>query len=348
MIRVLVVDDSPLQRQLLVETLEQDSAIEVAGTAENGLKAVKMVASLRPDVVTMDIQMPEMDGYAATEEIMDQHPTPIVIVSGSKSRPDMDKTMNSLKAGALTVVNKPSSVQSSRFNAWVIHFLETVKSMAEVRVIRRRRRPQPIVADDLTPADQWNWETPPQVVAIVCSTGGPQALHRLISVLPSTFPLPILIVQHISAGFLSGFASWLGSSVSLPVKVAKDGESLLPGTVYLAPEDHHMGVTSSGRVRFSDGPPVEGFRPSGTSLFHSVAKAYGPAALALILTGMGRDGVGGLEAIYKAHGRVIAQDEKSSVVFGMPGAAIEAGFAHEVLPLNRIAAVLLQLGQPVQ
>lgn len=346
MIRVLVVDDSPLQRQLLVETLKQDSAIEVVGTAANGVEAVQLVASLRPDLVTMDIQMPEMDGYAATEEIMEHHPTPIVIVSGSKSRPDMDKTMNSLKAGALTIVHKPSSVQSSQFNVWVERFLETVKSMAEVRVIRRRRRPRPPVARELTQADRLNWETPPKVVAIVSSTGGPQALHRLISVLPTTFPLPILVVQHISSGFLTGFVSWLRNSVPLPVKVATDQESIEPGTVYLAPEDQHMGVTSSGRIQFSTEPPVEGFRPSGTTLFRSVAAAYGRSALALILTGMGRDGVDGLQDIRKAHGRVIAQDESSSVVFGMPRAAIEAGLANEVLSLNRIAAVLCQLSPP--
>jgi two-component system, chemotaxis family, protein-glutamate methylesterase/glutaminase len=341
MIRVLVVDDSPLQRQLLVETLKQDVQIEVVGTAADGYEAVAMVEALRPDLITMDIQMPKMDGYRATEEIMIHNPTPIVIVSGSESRPDMDKTMNSLKAGALTVITKPSSVQSSQFDAWAKLLLETVKSMAEVQVIRKRKRALP----EPPPPIKSSFATKPKAVAIVSSTGGPQALHRLLSGLES-FPLPIFIVQHISASFLGGFAGWLDAAVSLPVRIATHLETVRPGTIYLAPENRHMGVTLSGTIQCWDTPPVDGFKPSGTVLFHSMAEAYGSETLAIILTGMGRDGVDGLGAIRKAKGAIVAQDEKSSVVFGMPKAAIDAGLADEVLSLDQIAGLLERLAVP--
>ncbi len=347
MIRVLVVDDSPLQRELLAETLREDPDIEVVGTAVDGLEAVQLVEKLRPDLVTMDVQMPRMDGYAATEEIMVNHPTPIVIVSGSHSRPDVEKTMNSLKAGALTVITKPSSVQSTQFDAWAVNFIDIVKSMSEVQVIRKRRRAvtpsEPDLQTDAVPCDSLPLPFRPKVIAIAASTGGPQTLHQLLSPLPHSFPIPILIVQHISMGFLSGFAGWLDQAVSLEVRIAQAEEKIAPGKIYLAQEGWHMGLTPDGRIQKTEEPPVEGFRPAGTILFHSVAQSFGAEVLAFILTGMGRDGAEGLKSIRNAGGHVIAQNEASSVVFGMPKAAIEAGNVDQVLSLAEIAAVLSQL-----
>jgi two-component system chemotaxis response regulator CheB len=338
MLRVLIAEDSLTTRALLLEILSSDPEIRVVGQAKNGAEAVAMTQSLRPDLVTMDIHMPEMDGLEATKEIMITAPTPIVIITGSSGAAGVEGSLHALRAGALDVLRKPPGPGEAAFEESARRLLATVKAMSHVKVVRHwragsRRAPEHYPVPGRTRT----------VVAIAASTGGPVALQRLFHDLPGDFAAPILVVQHISSGFIAGLAAWLNTVCGLHVKVAEAGEALEPHTVYLAPDDRHLGVTRLARVALSDAPPIGGFRPSGTFLFASVARAFGPAAIGVILTGMGEDGVAGLRELQQAGGRVLAQDETSSVVFGMPGAAIAAGLAHQVVPLDEAAIRLMEM-----
>jgi two-component system chemotaxis response regulator CheB len=341
MIRVLVAEDSPTARALLVDILRSDPEIEVVGEARDGGEAVELTQALRPDVVTMDIRMPRVDGFAATKEIMITAPTRIIIVTASVLAQEVETSLHALRAGALTVLPKPRGPQDPRFEEGARQLLATVKSMAQVKVVRHWR---PVGAAPAPPEREPPRRQPVRgrVVALATSTGGPAALHRLLSDLPADFPAPLLVVQHITPGFVAGLADWLNKASGLRVRVAEDGEALAARTAYFAPDDRHLGVTDQGRVALSRAPPVGGFRPSGNFLFESAARAYGPAAVGVILTGMGDDGVEGLRALHRAGGRALAQDEQSSIVFGMPGAAFAAGVVEEVLPLENIARRLVE------
>jgi two-component system chemotaxis response regulator CheB len=335
----VIAEDSPTVRQLLIEVLRSDPAITVIGEATNGLEAVELAARLKPDLIAMDIHMPQMDGLEATREIMTRTPTPIVLVTSSASRADNWLSFDALRAGALAVVSKPDNPESARFTGRSEQLLRTLKAMADVKVVRRwAERPAAVRGQWTPPATRIT----PRIVAMAASTGGPAALHRILSALPANFGVPVLIVQHIATGFVDALADWLGGASRLKVRVAHNGEALTPGTVYIAPDDHHLGV-SAGLTALSDAPPIGGHRPSATHLFDSVAKSFGAASIALILTGMGKDGVAGLGAVREAGGQVIAQDEKSSVVFGMPGEAAAAGVTSEVLSLDDIATRLMTL-----
>ncbi|MBI2805974.1 MAG: chemotaxis-specific protein-glutamate methyltransferase CheB [Planctomycetes bacterium] len=340
MIRVLIADDSATARSLLAAIFATDSELQVIGQATNGAEAVELTRRLRPDIVTMDLRMPCMDGLEATKEIMIEIPTPIVIVTASRSIQDVEMSMNSLRAGALAIMAKPTGPAGPGFDEQARHLITQVKAMAQVKVVRHWRRTGS-AARSRTPAS--HHATRARVIAIASSTGGPAALERIVTGLPPDFAVPILVVQHISAGFVKGLADLLNKSGPLHVKVAEAGEKLTKRTIYLAPDDRHLGVSTRGQIALVETPPIGGFRPSATFLFESVAQVYGAAAGAVILTGMGEDGVAGLFAVRKAGGRIFAQDEKSSVVFGMPGAAIAAGLADEVLPIDEIAASLVEL-----
>ncbi|MBC7818408.1 MAG: chemotaxis-specific protein-glutamate methyltransferase CheB, partial [Planctomycetaceae bacterium] len=307
---------------------------------------------LRPDLVTMDVHMPRMDGYEATKEIMIHSPTPIVIVTASLSARDVAATMRALEAGALTVLEKPVGSASPRFDAQARQLIATVKAMADVKVVRHHRSrlsgvDWPPSADRISgrsaEGGQPTKRGRARIIAIAASTGGPAALQSILSQLPAKLPVPIVVVQHISPGFIAGLAAWLGTVCKLDVRVARDGESLVPGTVYLAPEDRHLGVRRRTNLALSDEPPIGGFRPAGTFLFESVAKSFGSDMAAVILTGMGEDGVQGLRSVRAAGGTVIAQDEATSVVFGMPGVAITNGLVDDVLPMEMIARRLQEL-----
>lgn len=342
-IRVLVAEDSTTVRELLVAMFNGENNIEVVGEAKNGIEAVQLTKRLKPDVITMDIQMPVMDGFAATKEIMIEQPTPIVIVSGHMDVREITVSMQALSAGALAVLPKPRGPGDADFQTKSRELIETIKAMSQVKVVRhwRERAVRAARVPSLPPPRHG---VRCRAVAIGISTGGPGALHQILAVLPRDFPAPILVVQHITRGFVGGLAQWLNTVTSLKVKVAEDGEHLAPGTIYLAPDDRHLGVAKHDRVALSDAPHIKGFRPAVTHMFASVARAFGPAVVAVIMTGMGDDGVAGLEDVRVAGGRIVAQDEASSVVFGMPGAAIEAGFVDVVLPL---AAIVQQLANQV-
>ncbi|NTX02729.1 chemotaxis-specific protein-glutamate methyltransferase CheB [Myxococcus sp. CA040A] len=338
-LRIVVAEDSPTARRLLVEILRADPGLSVVGEAKDGVEAMELTQRLRPNLVTMDIQMPRMDGLEATRRIMTEVPTPVVVVSTLVER-DIQTSMAALRAGALAVLQKPLGPESPDFDADSRRLRDTLKAMAEVKVVRRwPDRGTAQTAPVPRPAPRAK-SLRASVVALAASTGGPAALFRLLSELPADFPAPLLVVQHIAIGFGQGLASWLATAGPLPVRVAEEGELLLPGHVYLAPDDRHLGV-QDGRAQVSKAAPVNGFRPSATWLFRSVARAHGPEALAVILTGMGQDGLEGTRELREAGGRVLAQDEESSVVFGMPGVVVSAGLADEVVSLAALPSRLL-------
>ncbi len=335
MIRALIAEDSQTTRELLVAILGADPELQVVGEAKDGIEAVEMTRRLRPDVVTMDIRMPRMDGFEATRQIMAQIPTPIVVVSASVDAREVQVSMDALRLGALTVLAKPPGPESPRFDEHARRFADTIKAMSQVKVVRRWAHTEPPAPARPQALRQGGRV---QVVAIGASTGGPAALARILSDIPGDLAVPVLVVQHIARGFTQGLASWLNASSALRVKVGEQGEALAPRTVYLAPDGRHMGVSADrALIRITDAAPVGGFRPSATLLFQSVAQAFGASTLALILTGMGEDGVAGLTSVRQAGGKIVAQDEASSVVFGMPGAAVAAGLADLTLPLQVIA-----------
>jgi two-component system chemotaxis response regulator CheB len=335
-IRVLIVEDSAVVRELLEFILGSDPAIQVVGTADDGAKALRAVQELRPDVVTMDIQMAKMDGYEATRRIMEKQPTPIVVVSASVDAKQVATTFRALEAGALAAVEKPMGLEHPRYAEAARNLIQTVKLMSEVKVVGRRRPPGVATDPAITPADV-------DIVVIGASTGGPPALQTILSELPGNFPAPVLIVLHMCPGFVQGFAVSLERSSDLSVHVATQGELLLPGHVYLAPDNLQMGVLRGGLVALSTSPPENGLRPAASYLFRSVAEVYGRKAVGILLTGMGKDGAEELK-LMKAEGALtIAQDKASSVVHGMPGEAIKLNAAAYVLPPAAIAALLKRI-----
>lgn len=341
MIRVLVADDSPTARSLLAALLSADPGVEVVGQAENGLEAVRMARRLKPDVVTMDIQMPVLDGFQATQRIMSETPTPIVIVSGLDVQ-DIAVSLEALRVGALALYPKPGG-KGPGFELESRQFLATVKAMASVRLVRWQGA-LPAVGETAFPGiEKARPHTSPDAVGILASTGGPAALYRILSELPADLPFPILLIQHLAIGFSAGLARWLGSVSKLRVGLAEDGEKLLPGRVYLPPDNRHLTVSDRQTIGLSDAPPLAGFRPSGNLLFGTLARAFGPASLALILTGMEGDGIEGLRKVHKAGGSIIVQDEATSDVFGLPAAVLREGLADSTLPLPSIAHHLTML-----
>jgi two-component system, chemotaxis family, protein-glutamate methylesterase/glutaminase len=341
-IRVLVAEDSATARALIVQILAADPEIEVVGEAVDGIQAVELTQRLHPDLVTMDIHMPRLDGLAATKEIMITAPTPIIIITGSTRAGEVRDSLDILRIGALDVRLKPSGPAAPDFEEAARGLVAIVKAMAQVKVVRHWRTSVPAPRVAVAPRPARTHEERGRVLAIATSTGGPAALQCLLSGLPGKFPLPILVVQHITAGFTEGLASWLASVCPFPVSVVRKRTPLAPGTVYLAPDDRHLGTADRTHVMLAADPPVGGFRPSATVLFESVARDFGASTLAVILTGMGEDGIVGLRAVAAAGGRIIAQDESTSIVFGMPGAAVAAGLARIVLPLDAIAPYLLK------
>jgi two-component system chemotaxis response regulator CheB len=348
MISVLVVEDSPVIREFLVHVLSK-AGIHVMGTATNGVEALALVKRRRPDVITMDIHMPIMDGIEATRRIMETHPVPIVIVSGNWDPKEVETTFRALEAGALTLVQRPRSLEHPDGRGTAEELIRVVKLMSEVPVVRRWSR-----KSGRTPAPGARSAVPAMsprlcsgeglaAVAIGASTGGPPVLQTILSALPGDFPAPLLIVQHIAPGFLEGMLGWLGDKSALKLCIATQGESALPGRAYFAPDDCHMGLGADGRILLDRAAREHGARPSVSYLFRSVALACANRALAVLLTGMGRDGAVEMKLLKDKGALTIAQDRESAAVFGMPSAAIEMGGAVQVLSAEQIPTALAQI-----
>jgi two-component system chemotaxis response regulator CheB len=344
---VLVVDDSPLCRQLIIDALGKDPTLEVIGTASNGQEAIDKARELRPQVITMDVDMPGMDGLTATEKIMGEIPTPILVLTADPRNQAPELTHRALEVGALALQVKPALDAGPE--AW--NLAREVKLLSSVRVIRHLRgvRKPPTASSSaalpVVPDAVGFAASAIGVVAIASSTGGPQVVHRLLSDLPADFPAPILIVQHINAAFAESLAGWLSASSKLRIKVAQDGDTLTPGTVLIAPPDKHLIVPQRGKVAVIAGEPRDGHVPSASMLLESAAKSYGRRTVGLILTGMGADGADGMLAIKNAGGRTVAQSQESCVVFGMPGAAIARNAVEHIAHGDELASVLLRLAR---
>lgn len=352
-VRVMIVEDSLVVRHLLAHIIGRDPRLELVAAVESGEAALAAMATVRPDVVSMDIRLPGIDGLETTRRIMAEEPTPIVVIADSVEDSSLRISMNALRAGALSVVEKPVATTNAGYDLVAAEICTQLRIMAAVPVIRRRsiggewaRRdsPVPSAGSYVQTGDAER----PTVLAIAASTGGPPALARVIGALPETFPLPILVVQHMGAAFMDGFASWLNGVVPLPVEVARDGIRAEPGHVYVAPGDRHLELGPGMTLRISDAAPVAGQRPAATILFRSLARQAGAGGIGLLLTGMGEDGAVGLLDMHRAGAATIAEDESTAVVFGMPAAAIRLGAARSILPLDRVAAHLARLAQPGQ
>ena len=345
-IRVLVADDSMTVRKRLVQALSTDAGIQVIAEAADGRTATELCRRIRPDVVTMDVMMPVMDGVTATEYIMANCPTPILMVSASSNRGQVLQTFDALAAGAVDVLDKPAA--DTPDGVWERELVGAVM-VSRIKAIRRpsvnrRSRVVGAAAGVVAPVVLPLLESDEAViVAIGASIGGPSAIAKILSQIPAGFPLPILLVIHIAPEFAQSLVEWIASrSKKLPVRVAVDGEPIpRPGLaeILMAPPDRHL-VVGGGRLRVTDTPPRHLCRPSIDELFESVARECGSQAIACLLTGMGKDGAAGLLAVRQNGGHTIAQDEASSTVFGMPREAIALDAAQIVAPLADVAGTL--------
>jgi two-component system chemotaxis response regulator CheB len=345
MTKVLIADGSATDRAALIRLLRADPGIELVGEAAHSVEALEMVRRIRPHIIVMGVYLPASGGFKATKEVMIEAPTPIVIVCDEHDARQVEMSILALRAGALAIASMPASVLPEVLESAGERLIATVKAMSQVKVVRRWREGSREGSRLSAPAPQSavGVDARTSIVAVAASTGGPAALQQILSGLPADFSPPILVVQHIGSGFVDGLVDWLNAVCSLHVKRATHGELLSPHTVYVAPDDNHLGVSGRLRIALSQDGQIDGFRPSATFLFESVARAFGASAVHVILTGMGQDGVCGLQVARQFQGTILAQDQASSVVFGMPGAAIDAGLADCVLPLPSIADQLISL-----
>lgn len=342
LIRVLIADDSPVCRYYLRHILETDGDIMVVGIAVNGEEAVRFAERLKPGLIVMDINMPKMNGYDATRRIMETNPVPIIIVSASYDTTDVKMTFHAMEAGAIAFVNKPSGEGHPDHDESLKDFVNTVKLMSEVKVVKRW--PKTSISEAVRrPIPEFRYKRIPKkikLVAIGASTGGPPVLQTILSGLQGGFPVPVLIVQHIAKGFLKGMVEWLQHTTILPILIATDGEHILPGHIYFAPEDFNMGVDSAGKVAINRTELENGVRPSVSYLFHSAVNVFGGDLVGILLTGMGRDGAEELRFMKDRGGITIVQNKESSVVYGMPWEAVKLNAATYELSPEMIAQAL--------
>lgn len=344
-IRVLLVDDSPMALTILQRMLSASPEIEVVGTARHGREALALIPRLQPAVICTDLHMPVMDGLELTREVMLQYPRPILVVSVSVQKDSTQNIFRLLEAGAIDVCPKPRSGLASDYEPVRQELIGKIKILSGVVVFRKHRKASPAPASPNNVPPPFIEPAAVRIVAIGASTGGPQALQTILTALPPDFPVPILCVQHISDGFLQGLVDWLAAQCRLKVQIAQPGEPPLPGTMYFPPERTHLEIADNGRLVCSLAPPLAGHRPAVTVTLRSIARYYGSAAVGVLLTGMGRDGAEGMQAIAQVAGITIAQDEASCAVFGMPKQAIALGAVRYILPVHDIARTLNQLLQ---
>lgn len=338
-IRVLVVEDSLLMCKILTTILNADPQILVTAIARNGKDAVDLAPYVKPDIITMDMEMPVMDGLEATKQIMAYHPTPILILSSSAFKIGIQKVFRAISHGALDVMDKGElDPRGDRKSGDAL--IAKIKNLTSAKMVDRRlmRLRNEWLVTDLKKHSGIHSN---KIVAIVASTGGPQALFKILRQLPEDFPCGIVIVQHITSGFLSGMVDWLDKECRIRVKIGEDSEEIRPGVAYIAPDNFQMRVKEGGRISLADEPANQGHKPSGDVLLESVGRTYGRGSIGIILTGMGRDGAIGMKTIKQSQGKTIAQNEKSCVIFGMPHAALEMDAVDHVLPLERISEEII-------
>lgn len=343
-LNVLVVDDSPSVRQLLEHIINSAPDMHTVGLAKDGLEAVQMTHELHPDVILMDLIMPRMNGLEATSEIMHAAPTPIVLITASLELHETGIAFRAMSLGALAVQRKPVGPTHADHAAQAEQLVNKVRLMAGVQVIRhRKRRASKLPAMPST--SEKSVSAPPEIIAIVASTGGPAALVAIIQKLPPDFAIPIVIVQHISLDFVDSLRSWLARITALTVAIAQPGERPQPGSIYLAPGGTHLRLTPNHRFEMNENPANVYHIPSGDVLLESVGQSFGKRSVGIVLTGIGDDGARGLRVMSDAGAFTIAQDETTSVVYGMPKAALALGGVSQVLPLPDIAPALVRLSQ---
>ena len=337
-LRVVIVNDSRTMRASIKAALAGAPDLVVVAEAADGVEAVEVVARMRPAVVLMDVVMPNSDGFAATREIMAHVPTPIVMISAVVDPRDSAVVFETLEAGALCIAEAPPAPSDPGYRFRCGALAQLVRSMAAIDVTRSRpgstgapRPVQPRAAPRSSPIS---------AIGIAASTGGPGALVSILAALPLGVMPPILIVQHIAVGFATSFASWLTERTRHPVEVARSGSLLERGRAYVAPDDYHLGITADHRVELSGDPPINRLRPAGDYLLRALARVLGHRALGVVLTGMADDGADGALALRRAGGTIAAQDEASSVIYGMPKAALDKGGVNDVVALGEIAAWL--------
>lgn len=345
-IRVLIVEDSETVRLLLGSIIGSDPRMEVVASVGSAEQALELMPRERPDLITMDIRLPGMNGFEATLAIMSRQPTPVVVISASVNAEDLNITMNALKAGALCVIEKPRGHLSADYATVSRNLCEQLVSMSQVRVIRQR------IPDSVKLPRSERTETLHRIeidrrskfgiIGMAASTGGPAALLTLFNGLPANFGAPILLVQHMVPTFLEGFVDWLGRSVPQRVEMASPGVVPAAGRIYVAPANQHLAL-GPRRLRLTDGPPIQNQRPSATVMFESLALHHGDRAVGVLLTGMGEDGALGMARLKRAGGHTLAEDATTAVVFGMPAAALALDGVSEMLPLSRIAKRLRTL-----
>ncbi len=348
-IRVLVVEDSPIALAIIKKILSSSPDIEIVGTARTGMEGLALIPDARPDVICTDFFMPHMNGLEFTSQVMRRHPLPILVVSASvQEEEDTHRIFQLLEAGAVDILPKPKAGLDSQNILLKQSLINKIKILSGVKVFKKKQRKsdsqQALKAHDRFAASV-KLSNRPKILAVGSSTGGPLALQSVLTSFPADFPLPIICVQHISLGFLQGLIDWLAESCHLSIQIAPAGERPKPGNIYFPPERQHLELNHQGRFVHSKLPPVDGHRPSVTTSFKSITQFYGRRTIGVLLTGMGRDGADGMKAISDAGGLTIAQDEATSVVFGMPKEAIALGAAKHILPIQSIGPTVLKVVQ---
>ncbi len=348
MIKVLIVDDSHTTMEYLKYLLDSDDDIMIVGIAEDGIEAVDLANKKSPDLILMDINMPRMNGFQATRIIMENNPVPIIIMSSIHDTKETEVVFKAMESGALNFVNKPRGIDHPDHEQDYEELLQNVKILSEVKVVRRRKsKPRgagkSVLAQNFHGIKTMVRSKKINMIVIGASAGGPPVLQKILSKLPKNFPVPILVVQHISKGFIDGLIKWIGTSISCEVHLADQGDKLLPGHVYFAPDDYHMGVGNSGRIILSRAKPERNSRPSISFLFRSAAEQHGQATAGILLTGMGKDGADGLKILKDKGAVTIVQDKESSMIHGMAGEAINLKAAMYELSPESIADMLIHL-----
>ena len=346
MIRILIVEDSDSTAELLTTILSKEEDFKVIGRARNGKMAVEMSARLKPDIITMDILMPVMDGIEATRLIMAHNPTPIVVVSSKLDREELRITFHSIEEGALAVVEKPVGDSPDVIAELEIYLVDMVRAMSKVKLIHRRMKTDSVNIDAIKEPSFNPKPGPYDIIAIGASTGGPMALKTILSTLPYSLNVPVLIVQHIATGFIPAMVDWISSVTLLNVKLATNGTPLAAGSVYFAPDNQHLTIIKKGDILYSELShqlKEDKFCPSATTLLESVAGVCGKKGIGILLSGTGDDGAEGLLKLRKASGHTIIQDRNSSVVPGMPDAALNIDAVDDVVELDKISTHIINL-----